>query len=737
MIFDNITEWECVTKIQRCLSKLIKKYGKRMIVNALNTEIIIEHQKHKFHGTLTHFLYDQVCQCSSLLLIYDWHEIAKCIILYGGNIPNLLLSSKQENDNEHEEQKDADNNSVSPKPLLLMNLINDNNKGDNNLSAFEIEHIEFEWNICIDDDNLKHLFVYCLQNDIEPFLININFKKHRNMNRINDNDEIIINLRNANRCNIQSDLLLIYILKYQMECWNDTIIETINSSFDIDTNDNYKLSNIIFEYCYNYKQLKNSFDFVYHKLWKPLHLYSTDNNNRNSNLLRYISNNNNNNHHIINKQQTERTNTLCIIYSIIRKKDTGISAIRKLLLLAEMYEYDKNKNIDYLLNNVLKYHEIVKSRLFDQLIESNDSMLISSLLKYGILMDCQCSGLPFSSFANLMIDYYNKQNKRNKHKNDINEEANICKDFLRYNCSLCLYGIINFCHNTNNEEMDIINIFDKNHNIKLLTNKSSLNKCEDLLFRGLRPFATLTSNGNGIPSILYQRLEILNSNNNNGNNMNVNQYDTLLLFIIYFQFKKVKSSMNDLLRETINVFTNDLCNIVTEYLYINNHEIDLFFQWLFMNKMYEIPIQYILEYNILNAFYVTDKGKKFNIYSHQKQIKLYFQHDNNYWDWIYIILINNQRFIHYLINNKYHRLWLLNVIRKIVKSLMKLKQQKQVKRIIGFAKHHFNDKELCFLNETNSKKQPSIKRMQSHHVHNILQGYSPNNFLQIRRLNSL
>ena len=209
MIFDNITEWECVTKIQRCLSKLIKKYGKRMIVNALNTEIIIEHQKQEFDGTLTHFLYEQVCQCSSLLLIYDWHEIAKCIILYGGNIPNLLLSSSSSNDKRTKTNSRLRSESLV-KPLLLMNLIN-----DNNLIVFDVERIEFEWNISIDDDNLKHLFVYCLQNDIEPFLININF----------DDDELQINLHNANRCNIQSDLLLIYILKYQMECWNDTLLK--------------------------------------------------------------------------------------------------------------------------------------------------------------------------------------------------------------------------------------------------------------------------------------------------------------------------------------------------------------------------------------------------------------------------------------------------------------------------------------------------------------------------------
>ena len=516
---------------------------------------------------------------------------------------------------------------------------------------------------------------------------------------------------------------------------------------DIDIN----LTNIIFEYCYNYRYLESSFNFIYHKLWKPLHLYSSDNNNRNSNLLRYISNNSNNNNNInlLQRQEQKRINTLCIIYSIIRKKDTGISAVRKLLLLSEMYEYDKNQNIDILLNNVLKYHEIVKSRLFDQLIENNDYLLISSLLKYGILMDCQCSGLPFSSFANLIIDgnkhktnkyYGHYKNKHihhyhHHHHHNHHYDEYICKDLLRYNSSLCLYGIINFCYNTNNDEIDVINIFDKSHNSKLLTNKSSLNRIEHLLFRGLRPFATLTSNGNGIPSILYQRLEIMKHQNDN--NININQYDTLLLFIIYFQFKKVRTEMIDLLRDSINVtnnvFTNDLCNIVTEYLYINNHEIDLFFQWLFMNKMYEIPIQYVLEYNILNAFYI-DNHHKFKIYSHQKQIKLYFQHEYNYWDWIYIILINNQRFIHYLINNQYHRLWLLNVIKKNIKFLIKLKQQKQIKRIIGFAKHHFNDKELLFLNQTDSKK-PSIKRMQSHHIHNIL--YSPNNFLQIRRLNSL
>ncbi len=51
-----------------------------MTINALNIEILIQHQEeqkmYEFSGTLTSFLYEQISQCKSLLLIYDWHQIA-------------------------------------------------------------------------------------------------------------------------------------------------------------------------------------------------------------------------------------------------------------------------------------------------------------------------------------------------------------------------------------------------------------------------------------------------------------------------------------------------------------------------------------------------------------------------------------------------------------------------------------------------------------------------------------
>ncbi len=311
-IFLNITEFECVTKIQRHLSNLIKKYGKLIIINALNTEILIKYENNTFVGTLTSFLYNKVRECNSLLLIYDWH---------GGRIPHLLSVNNTNNS------------------LLNMNFIANR------------KNIQSEWHMPMKTH--KNLFLYCLENDIEPFVISNNINK--------------INIRTIK--NIESDLLLIYILRYETECWNEIIFECIG-------NENKSIGIHIINYCYN---------FIYNKLYKPLTMQMYGNNNKNSNLFRYISNNKSN--------QNNKSITLCISYSLIRKKETGISAIKKLLNLTLSHEHDKNKSVFILINNVLKYNEILKSRLFSQLIECNDTNLLTLLLSYVVVYHCHYMGI--------------------------------------------------------------------------------------------------------------------------------------------------------------------------------------------------------------------------------------------------------------------------------------------------------------------------------------------------------